>query len=86
MSFIKRWDADQLIQSIRSCHAQAASSYNDGFTAWACKQDLYRVKFELDELLNNTPTFADEQQWLDEQQAQREKNKIWKMLNEVPNV
>lgn len=75
MSFIKRWNADRILQDLRSCHAQVTSVYNDGFTSWACKQDLYRVKFELDKMLKDSPTFADEQEWVEQQQ-------IWKVLNE----
>ena len=38
----------------------------DGYTTWPCKQDLYRVKFELDSMLKKCPTYAPEQEWLDE--------------------
>lgn len=75
MGFIKRWDADQIINGLRACYGQASSHYNDGFVAWGCKQDLYRVKFELDEMLKNSPTFAGEQEWVEQQQ-------IWKALND----
>lgn len=75
MSFIQRWNADRIVQDLHACHAQVASPYNDGFTAWGCKQDLYRVKFELDRMLKNSPTFAGEQEWIEKQQ-------IWKALND----
>lgn len=75
MSFIQRWNADQIIGDLSACHAQVISRYNDGFTAWACKQDLYRVKFAIDEMLKNSPDFADEQEWVEKQQ-------IWKILND----
>lgn len=68
MSFVKRWDSAKILQDIGSCYAQVTSPYNDGFTAWACKQDLYRVKFELDRMLKNSPTFAGEQTWVEQQQ------------------
>lgn len=83
MSFIKRWDSARIIQDLSACHAQAASSYNDGFTAWACKQDLYRVKFELDQMLKNSPSFAGEQEWLEEQQREQDKRQSWRALRQV---
>lgn len=83
MSFIKRWDSTRIIQDLSACHAQTASSYNDGFTAWACKQDLYRVKFELDQMLKDSPVFAGEQEWLEEQQRERDKRQTWRALRQV---
>jgi len=75
MAFIKRWDPDQIIRDLGSCYAQISSPYSDGFTAWACKQDLYRVQFKLEELLKKCPTFSDEQEWVEQQ-------RVWKALND----
>lgn len=83
MSYIQRWDVDKIIRDIGLCHAQAASSYNDGFTSWPCKQDLYRVKFALEEMLKNTPTFAGEQEWLEQQQLERDQKQVWRALNQT---
>ena len=83
MSFIKRWNSEQIIRDLSACHAQVVNSYNDGFTAWACKQDLYRVKFELDQMLKDSPSFAGEQEWLEEQQLERDKRRAWRTLNKV---
>ena len=47
-----------------------------GFVNWPCKQDLYCVKFAVDEMLRNTSTFVGEEEWLKEQ----EKEKMWKAL------
>lgn len=83
MSFIKRWDTAQILYDLSACHAQVVNSYNDGFTAWACKQDLYRVKFELDQMLKNSPAFAGEQEWLEEQQREQDKRQAWRALRQV---
>lgn len=77
MGFIKRWDADQIISNLNACYAQVASSYNDGFSAWACKQDLLRVKYALDEMLESSPTFSGEEQFHEDMAKQ----KTWKKLN-----
>jgi hypothetical protein len=47
-----------------------------GWTNWPCKQDLYRVKFAVDEMLAKTSRFSGEAEWLLEQ----EKDKMWKRL------
>lgn len=76
MGFRITWDADQVIRTLRSCASQAASPYNDGFTAWRCKQDLLTVKYALDEMLESMPTFAGE----DEFRREHEKQQMWKRL------
>jgi hypothetical protein len=43
----------------------------DGFTTWCYKQDLYRVKFLVDELLDKCPSFSDEEEWLRDQEAEK---------------
>jgi len=47
-----------------------------GWVNWPCKQDLYRVKFAVDEMLAKTSRFGGEDEWLLEQ----EKDKMWKRL------
>ena len=39
----------------------------DGFNGWGCKQKLYEIKFYLDELIKQCPTYAGEDEWLEEQ-------------------
>ena len=79
MGFIQRWNTQEIINQLRQCSAEVNSRYNDGFTAWGCKQDLYRVKFALDEMLKNSPTFSGEEEWV-------EKEQVWKALNEVQKL
>lgn len=81
MSFIKRWDAGDIQRQINACAAQMNSCYNDGFTQWHCKQDLLTLKYQLDEILRSAPTFAPEQQFLND----LNKNTVWKRLNEKVN-
>ena len=54
----------------------ATDPYETGWNNWPCKQDLYRVKFAVDEMLKNTSKFTGEEEWLLEQ----EKEKMWKIL------
>lgn len=76
MSFRITWDSDQIIGDLRRCATQVASPYNDGFSAWGCKQDLLQVKYELDAMLQDLPAFADEADYIRE----LEKKTVWKTL------
>jgi len=71
------WNVSQVIRECRKMHAGANDPYVTGFVNWPCKQDLYRVKFAVDEMLKNTSTFGGEEEWL----AELEKEKMWKALN-----
>ena len=73
---IKNWDADQVITECQKMYHGANDPYVTGWTNWPCKQDLYRVKFAVDEMLANTSKFTGEAEWLLEQ----EKDKMWKIL------
>ena len=56
-------DLDSARHAIRACMGEIASPYNDGWTASACKHDLYLLKSWLDDEYHRLPTFVDEQQW-----------------------
>lgn len=73
------WDVARILSELRSCSAQAASSYNDGFTAWGCKQDLLQIKHELDNMLRGLPSFgSNEEDFVRE----LEKRQVWRELNQ----
>ena len=71
------WNVDKVIADCQKMYRGAVDPYATGWVNWPCKQDLYRVKFAVDEMLRNTSTFADEEEWLKDQ----EKEKMWKTLN-----
>ena len=73
---IKTWNADQVISECQQMYHGANDPYMTGFVNWPCKQDLYRVKFAVDEMLAQTSKFTGEEEWLLEQ----EKEKMWKIL------
>ena len=54
----------------------ANDPWETGWNNWPCKQDLYRVKIAVDEMLKNTSGFAGEQEWLE----QLKKEKMWETL------
>jgi hypothetical protein len=73
---IKGWDIGQVISECQKMYFGANDPYVTGWVNWPCKQDLYRVKFAVDEMLKNTSQFSGEEEWLLEQ----EKDKMWKVL------
>jgi len=73
---IHNWNVDQVIAECRKMYSGANDHYMTGWENWPCKQDLYRVKFAVEEMLQNTSKFAPEDEWLKEQEQQR----MWKTL------
>ena len=73
------WNVNSIVSELQKCYWATTDPKMDGFSTWRCKQDLYRVKFAVDEMLRDTGTFAGESEWLDEQQ----KEKMWKALNDT---
>ena len=76
------WNVNQVIGECQKMYRGANDPYVTGLNNWPCKQDLYRVKFAVDEMLKNTSTFSGEEEWLEE----HDKQQVWKALNEVRNV
>lgn len=79
---IKNWSVEQVIGACQKMHQGATDPRMTGWVNWPCKQDLYRVKFAVDEMLKKTSTFAGEEEWLEE----HDKEEVWKALNEMRNV
>jgi hypothetical protein len=65
------WNVNQVIGECRKMYQGATDPYVTGWNNWPCKQDLYRVKFAVDEMLEKTSKFEGEEEWLHEQEAER---------------
>lgn len=76
MGFQKPIDSDQIIEQLAKTAREIASPYNDGYTGWALKQELYTIKYFLDEALSSLPEFNDEEEFLED----LHKKKMWKKL------
>lgn len=77
MGFRKSWDVADIANQIHSLSRECSSHYNDGFTSFECKKDLYQLKYIIDDALSRAPTFGSiEEEWLTEQ----EKKKVVKIL------
>jgi hypothetical protein len=72
MGFKKSWDVDGISSQIHSLSRECSSPYNDGFTAWGCKQDLLVLQQLINDALKHAPTFGSmEEDWLKEQEQKR---------------
>jgi hypothetical protein len=77
MGFKKNWEVGDITSQVHSLAREITSPYNDGYTQWHCKQDLYQIKQLVDQALARSPDFGDlEQEWLQTQ----EKKHIIKIL------
>jgi hypothetical protein len=79
---IRNWNAGEIISELQKIYFATTDPRMDGYTTWACKQDLYRVQFALERMIKNCPTYSPEDQWLEEQRLEREKEQIWRTLND----
>ena len=77
MGFKKSWEVSDITSQVHSLAREISSPYNDGYTQWHCKQDLYQIKQLVDQALSKSPHFGElEQEWLHTQ----EKKHIIKIL------
>ena len=75
------WNVNQVIADCQKMYRGANDNYETGYNNWPCKQDLYRIQFALEDMLKRSPTYAPEQEWLDQQQLERDQTQMWSILN-----
>lgn len=73
----QNWNVFDVEQQIQRMGWAARDSMMTGFVCWPIKQDLYRLKWIIDEELAKSPVFSDEAEFLEE----HEKEVMWKALN-----
>ena len=74
---IKNWSVSQITGELQKIYYAATDPRMDGFVTWGCKQDLYCVKFALEDMLAKCSTYVGEDEFLEE----REKELVWRTLN-----
>lgn len=57
--------------TIQSMSLDMNNPRNDGFSTWPIKQDLYKIKWAVDSILDRAPTYAGEKEWLAEQNVDK---------------
>ena len=78
MGFKFSYDITKAAKEINAAAYDSCNKYNDGFICWGAKQDLYRLKWILEDALKRCPDFGSlESDWLREQ----EQKKIIKILS-----
>lgn len=63
-------DVPYCTSQIRKAIIEMNSPYNDGYVAWGIKQDLYLLKFMLDKVIADAPTFVGEDEWLKDKEQE----------------
>lgn len=66
MGFRKPLDYTSVNHQIYMSGVEITNNRNDGFTQWMIKQDLYRLKWLLDEILEQSGTFSGEKEFIAE--------------------
>lgn len=62
MGYRKDWDMNVIKHSLWKMAYECSSPYNDGFTQFAVKKELLEIKFLLEDLLEDTPKLAGEEE------------------------
>jgi hypothetical protein len=70
MSFIKRWDVNDIATQLHRIALEASNPRNDGWTASGCKKELYQVKCLLEDIYQKLPRFVGEEEWEKERVAE----------------
>lgn len=78
MGFRKPMDYNSVHDQICRSGAELRSRRHDGYTTWEIKKDLCQLKFLLEEILADSPTYSGEQQFLEE----HSKKKMWEILTQ----
>tara|TARA_R110000868_G_scaffold146954_1_gene368074 strand:- start:254 stop:493 length:240 start_codon:yes stop_codon:yes gene_type:complete len=71
MGYTRSYSVTKAAQEINAAAYDATDSKMDGYTCWGAKQDLYRLKWLLDDALSRCPKFSVEEEWLKEQEQQQ---------------
>ena len=71
-------DTRGLENTLTKLYIEIISPYNDGFTQWTLKQEMYIIQKQLSDMLKQLPTFVGETEWLED----LDKKEMWKILND----
>ena len=71
MGYRKPINVADIISQIRMARHECSDMRTDSWVAWGIKQDLYTIKWALDESLRQCPEFSPEPEWILEQEQRR---------------
>ncbi len=69
-------EISQITRTVGSIYRDVTNPRIDGYNQWAAKQDLYQLKWLIDEAIKRCPEFGPEKEWLRDQ----EKKKVIRIL------
>ena len=78
MGFRKPMDYNSVSHQIYMSGVELNSPYNDGFTTFEIKKDLHKLKWMLDAIMKDSPTFLGEDEFIKE----HEQKVMWRRLKE----
>lgn len=70
MGFRNPMDINSVKHQIYMSGVELCSPRNDGFTSWEIKKNLYHLKWLLDDIMRQSPTFSDEDEFVKEHEKQ----------------
>ena len=76
MEYLKTWDVGTVVRQINSMSRECARMSKHTSESWNIKQDLYQIKFMVDQALKNCPKFPNEEEWVKEKKKKRKHNDI----------
>lgn len=76
MGFKRPMDYNQVRHQIYMTGVEVCHPGNDGFTASYLKEDLYKLKWLIENILRDAPTFVGEEEFI----AAHEKEVMWRNL------
>lgn len=66
MGFKMSWSVSKIKGDLQMMSHECNYAGNDGFMQFEIKKDLMEIKFLLEDLLEKSPTFAGEEEWMHE--------------------
>jgi len=76
MNNFKKESVGSICLALNHMYRECSDARNDGWTAFGYKQELIQIHYHLQNLLTKCPTFAGEQEFIDD----IEKNLTWDIL------
>ena len=73
---IKDWNIEKIYSEISKISYAESDPRMDGFVTWGCKQDLYQLKWYIEDRLDKCSTYSGEDEFI----RKREKQKTFKAL------
>ena len=70
-NMIKDWNREKIEQEIWKIKFAATDPRMDGFVTWGCKQDLIRLKYYIEDALEDCSTYVGEQEFINKLEAER---------------